>query len=159
MSLKNAIRVGEILTEVKNNLPHGAYLPWLDKNMAFGRHQAANYMRVFAKRDLLNGEPVLHLKDAVRLLAVPNNATPSSFNSVAEEFVRQIEIRTKEQPETDDPLPTQEAFDNVRKLFSEAREALLKMERDGLWVHGGYSSFEDYKNALGKEYCEFLLAE
>ncbi|MGB8370249.1 MAG: DUF3102 domain-containing protein [Limisphaerales bacterium] len=71
MSLDNAIRIGKLLTEVKGQLSHGEWLPWIKKNLPFDRATAANYMRVFDRREELDCKKVLHLTDAYRLLAGP----------------------------------------------------------------------------------------
>lgn len=68
-SLDNAIRIGKLLTEVKEKLPHGAWLPWLQKNISFSRQTADNYRRVFEQRDKLL--KVSNLADAYRLLEEP----------------------------------------------------------------------------------------
>ena len=62
-----AIEIGELLTTQKAALPHGAWIPWAEANLAFGVKMAQKYMRVAA-----NGERVIHLdsiRDAVKLLS------------------------------------------------------------------------------------------
>ncbi|TGL23042.1 DUF3102 domain-containing protein [Leptospira yanagawae] len=68
-AIQNAILIGEILTKKKTTLPHGSFLPWIEGNVPFTRATAANYMRMYEKREILNVKRVLHLRDALRLLA------------------------------------------------------------------------------------------
>jgi hypothetical protein len=39
--------LGKILSEVKAELPHGEFLPWIEDNCPFPRSSASNYMRVY----------------------------------------------------------------------------------------------------------------
>ncbi|EMJ90286.1 DUF3102 domain-containing protein [Leptospira meyeri] len=68
-AIQSAIMIGEILVHKKQTLPHGAFLPWVEKNAPFSRASAANYMRMYENRDLLNVKRVLHLRDALKLLS------------------------------------------------------------------------------------------
>lgn len=43
---EHARRVGELLMDVKDLLPHGAFQPWLSANCAMSRRSAQNYMRL-----------------------------------------------------------------------------------------------------------------
>jgi len=42
-------RIGKILIWVKGELPHGAFIPWIEENVPFTRRTATNFMR-FAER-------------------------------------------------------------------------------------------------------------
>jgi hypothetical protein len=65
--LKEAIRLGEILSKVKGKLEHGQWLPWLNANVSFHQTQANRYMRCFEKRDKLSA--TLNLAEALALIA------------------------------------------------------------------------------------------
>jgi len=41
--------MGKILAEVKEALPHGNFIPWVEGNCPFPRSTASNYMRVFER--------------------------------------------------------------------------------------------------------------
>jgi Protein of unknown function (DUF3102)/DNA N-6-adenine-methyltransferase (Dam) len=68
-SLESAIRVGELLVQQKATLKHGDWLPWLEANIQFSRYTAANYMRVYDRREELKCVTITHLTDVYRLLA------------------------------------------------------------------------------------------
>lgn len=68
-TLNKAVRVGELLAEQKAKLKHGQWLPWIAENLPFDRATAANYMRVYTRRDELKCKTVLHLSNAYRLLS------------------------------------------------------------------------------------------
>ena len=69
-SLEKAIRVGELLTEQKQNLRHGEFTSWVKNNLPFTDRTAQIYMRFYSERDWLKTEAVsvLNLKSAYRLL-------------------------------------------------------------------------------------------
>jgi hypothetical protein len=41
--------LGKILAEVKAELPHGEFIPWIEKNCQFTKMSASNYMRVYER--------------------------------------------------------------------------------------------------------------
>ena len=59
-SVDKAIRIGELLTQEKDKLDHGQWLPWLKANVPFTRATAANYMRCWERREELKCKTVLH---------------------------------------------------------------------------------------------------
>jgi hypothetical protein len=69
LSLDNAIRIGELLTEQKDSLPHGDFSAWVDENLPFTDRTARNYMRLYRERDRLKTETVSVLTEGYRLLA------------------------------------------------------------------------------------------
>src|SRR3974390_2149277 len=66
-SVDKAIRIGELLTQEKDKLDHGQWLPWLKANVPFTRATAANYMRCWERREELKCKTVLG--EAYRILA------------------------------------------------------------------------------------------
>lgn len=53
-AVEHAIRCGEMLAEVKDNLKHGEWLPWLKANFEGSRQTADVYRKLAANRDALN---------------------------------------------------------------------------------------------------------
>lgn len=68
-ALPMAIRIGELLHEQKEALPHGQFTPWIEAHLPFSPRTARNYMRVFEHRERLKTESVSVLTDAYHLLA------------------------------------------------------------------------------------------
>lgn len=46
-TVADAIRAGEILTQVKDRMSHGDFLPWIKSNCRFAQSSAYRYMQVF----------------------------------------------------------------------------------------------------------------
>jgi hypothetical protein len=67
-SLDHAIRIGELLSEVKAQLPHGRWIPWLNSNLKFSERTARNYINVFEHRMVLKSARVADLTAAYKLL-------------------------------------------------------------------------------------------
>ena len=44
-AIEHAKRAGQLLMQVKAELPHGEFLPWIDANLEVSRRQAQRYMR------------------------------------------------------------------------------------------------------------------
>lgn len=74
-TLPKAIRIGELLTEQKARLEHGAFLPWVKQNLPFTDRTARNYMRMYRERARLKSESVSDLTTAYKLLTA-STATP-----------------------------------------------------------------------------------
>jgi hypothetical protein len=68
-SLDHAIRIGELLSQVKTQLPHGRWIPWLNSNVKFSERTARNYISVFEKRMVLKSARVADLTDAYKILS------------------------------------------------------------------------------------------
>jgi hypothetical protein len=69
LSVEKAIRIGQLLVEQKNSLPHGNFSRWIKTNLPFTDRTARNYMRLYHNRDLLKTENVSVLGMAYKLLA------------------------------------------------------------------------------------------
>jgi hypothetical protein len=71
-ALTNAIRCGEILSQVRETLKHGEFLEWIQEFAPFSRRSAYNYIRLFDNKDDLKLANVANLSDAYSaLLAAP----------------------------------------------------------------------------------------
>mgnify|MGYP004453506325 FL=1 len=46
-TVQDAIKLGELLTNVKKELPHGAFLNWIQDNCNFRKSSAENYMKLY----------------------------------------------------------------------------------------------------------------
>lgn len=63
-ALNRAIRIGELLCDVKPKLGHGGWLPWLQCNISFSERTAQNYMALFQNRTLLKSANIADLTEA-----------------------------------------------------------------------------------------------
>ena len=63
-TVQDAIRAGEILTQAKDDLPHGGFLPWIKQNCVFSERTARNYLSLFRYRN--KTATVADLQDAYK---------------------------------------------------------------------------------------------
>lgn len=74
-SLPKAIRIGELLTGIKDKMEHGQWLPWIQKNLLFSERTAQNYIRCFDEKDRLKNAMAsdlpLSVSGALALLSEP----------------------------------------------------------------------------------------
>jgi hypothetical protein len=71
-SLPKAIKIGELLTGLKEKMEHGQWLPWIQKNLSFSDRTAARYIKCFSESDRLGKfDSVTNLTDAYELLSEP----------------------------------------------------------------------------------------
>ena len=66
--LQDAIRIGKLLMQQKDALPHGEFTSWVRENLPFSDRTAWNYMRLYERRAELKTETVSVLSEAYRLL-------------------------------------------------------------------------------------------
>lgn len=64
-----AQNAGKLLVEVKEKVPHGAFLPWIDRNLDCTQRTARRYMQVYEQREQLKTDNVSVLSEAYRFLA------------------------------------------------------------------------------------------
>jgi hypothetical protein len=66
--LVKVLRVGELLVQQKQKLPHGQFTKWVEENLPFTTRTAQNYMKVFRNKEQLKNENVSVLSDAYNIL-------------------------------------------------------------------------------------------
>src|ERR1700730_13681135 len=71
-ALDRAIRIGELLCDMKRSLEHGKWLSWLHCNVSFSERTARNYMRVFQEGARLKSANVADLTAAYLELGKPS---------------------------------------------------------------------------------------
>lgn len=132
-ALAHAMSAGELLAEAKEQLPHGAFGPWLAENFAGSGRTARAYMRVYSRREELEAKrqssATLSLDGALRALSTPKDA-----------------------PATPEPAATLEEMEaGAEDALSKSRagalgiaESLDAIYRGRGWAHAGFASFEDY---------------
>jgi len=159
------IQVGEHLSNVKKQLPHGKFTGWVKDNLSFTDRMARNYMRLFANKDKLQGADTI--SEGIKLLATPSDEPISSFDAIMNAYDRlmtttrgQIELMKKGQWQeafdgvhsSADKILHQQAFDAVDKWMVTPGQLdyaeRAKKEREGL----------DIQNRIGLYTVELSVA-
>lgn len=68
MSVEKAIRIGELLTSIKQRIGHGQWGSWVEENLSFSQRSAERYMALTAIRIKIDSVSDLSLFDAYKLL-------------------------------------------------------------------------------------------
>lgn len=74
--LGHAIRAGQLLSEAKDAVPHGQWLPWLKENFNLSERTAQKLMRVAAELPNTTHASYLSVRGALALLATPRPKVP-----------------------------------------------------------------------------------
>jgi len=135
-ALAHAMSAGELMTEAKGQLPHGAFGSWLAENFAGSGRTARAYMRVYSRREELEakrqGSATLSLDGALRALSTPKDAPESPEHAAT---LEEAEARVED------------ALSQARAGAWEIAEGLDALRRGRAHEALGYASFEDYVRA------------
>lgn len=66
--LEKAFTIGQLLIEQKEGMPHGEFIPWIEKNLLFGERTARNYIKVYKNREMLKRKAISDLNSAYLFL-------------------------------------------------------------------------------------------
>jgi hypothetical protein len=96
--------LGKVLAEVKAELPHGDFLPWVEGNCSFSRFSASNYMRVYEHYKL---EP----RKALQELSLTEAYIEAGVKKLA--LPEPEDIHRRGEIDASDGLPTMEDFKSI----------------------------------------------
>lgn len=128
------LTIGRCLTEAKQALPHGEWLPWLNEQVEFSERTARNFMRL--SREWSNRQALADLgaAKALTLLALPaeeresfiaeNHVVGGEEKTVIDMTSRELEKAIRERKEA------QEAAAKAQAEASAAEQARAKMAED-----------------------------
>ena len=109
---QNIIEIGKRLIEVKNNLPHGEYLNWLENKVDFSDRTARNFMKVATT--FSNWKPVANLGTR-KLLALAgldeeDRQEVMQDNNIEDISTRELERVVKEKKEIKKQLEEEQEY-------------------------------------------------
>ncbi len=126
-AVEHAMRAGEMLAEVKQNLKHGEWLPWLEANFEGTPRTAQVYMKLHSRRgELSNTQRASHLsiRGALEELAPPSDSEESDKRAAWGRNVKSIRVMM----EADGLLESEEeraAFERIAANPGPMEDALL----------------------------------
>ena len=137
-TVQDAIRAGELLTQAKDSLPHGGFLPWIEKNCVFKRLTAERYMNLYEYKSKLI--TVNNLPDAYNQVKQLESVKKQTENQKAFKRVQEY-AKSGVKPEgwrknTDDKLYQEEKDRDERiKRFKESADAESRKSADQRSAH------------------------
>jgi ParB family chromosome partitioning protein len=155
--LKHAVKVGLLLLEAKDQIPHGDWGAWVEENVQFSRRTAQAYMRVAERLpELEEAQSVAHLSfgDALKLLAKPHVAhnsgesewyTPGKYIDAARAVMDGVDL---------DPASSETAQQTVRATtyYTAATDGLAHDWEGSVWLNPPYDA------VLVRRYIDKLCA-
>jgi hypothetical protein len=164
--IERMIEAGEIMTRVKHGLPHGSWMPWVEKNIPeLSYRTIARYMRVYKRRD----DPLLQEHQA-RFIAeimghnsklesdstAPSNLTPASSLNPESEIPSNDEEGipdTGKPPENKPPdSSTPPLRKQVKSEVEQAKYGITENEANKLVYFG----WEKIKKDQNPKACRYL---
>ena len=128
------LTIGRCLTEAKQTIPHGEWLPWLNERVEFSERTARNFMRLSREWSNRPARADLGAAKALTLLALPaeeresfiaeNHVVGGEEKTVIDMTSRELERAIRERKEA------QEAAAKAQAEASAAEQARAKMAED-----------------------------
>ena len=120
------LTIGRCLTEAKQALPHGEWLPWLNERVELSERAAQRFMRLSREWSNLTALSDLGATKALALLALPADERDQFIetHNVVDMSARQLEQAIKDRDEA------RKAAENAQAEASAAEQARAKMAED-----------------------------
>lgn len=120
------LTIGRCLTEAKQAIPHGEWLPWLNERVELSERTAQKFMKLAREWSNPNTLADLGASKALMLLALPESERErfAEDHNVIDMSARQLEQAIRERKEA------QEAAARAEAEAKTAEEARAKMEED-----------------------------
>ncbi|MCL6559183.1 MAG: DUF3102 domain-containing protein, partial [Firmicutes bacterium] len=118
----NIIEIGKRLIKVKEMLPHGEWLKWLEEQVKFSRYTAAKFMK--AAREFGNVSALTHLDPSkvIALLDIPEEGRNHIVQGTPQVIPSTGEAKTI------DEMTTRE-LEQVKKALKDAEQARAALEK------------------------------
>jgi hypothetical protein len=131
-TVQDAIRAGEILTQVKDRLDHGEFLPWIEQNCEFSQKTAWNYIAL--QRHSCKLVTVTNLQEAYREVAQIESREKQTEEQKARQRIQHY-IKTGEKLDgwrrgTDDKLAEEERRRDERIEKEKQRMEAERLKRE-----------------------------
>lgn len=129
---QNIIEIGKRLIKVKDNLPHGEYLNWLENKVDFSDRTARNFMKVATTFE--NWQPVANLGTR-KLLALAgldeeDRQEIMQENNVEDMTTRELERVVKEKKEIKEQLEAEQEYSNELQEAIKEKEQQIKILKE-----------------------------
>jgi hypothetical protein len=132
-ALDYALEAGQLLTEVKEELQHGEFLPWLKENMPFEQPTAWRYMKLYEYQNKLFS--VNNLQEAYRQIETIEAQEKKRKERENREKIQQFE-ETGEKPETwDRSTDYQYKKTKEDREFEEQKQAAFQEKEEAAKKH------------------------
>ena len=120
------LTIGRCLTEAKQAIPHGEWLPWLNERVEFSERTARRFMKLYREGSNRPALADLGASKALMLLALPDSERDQFMedHNVIDMSARQLEQAIKDRDEA------RKAAETAQAEASAAEQARAKMAED-----------------------------
>lgn len=120
------LTIGRCLTEAKQAIPHGEWLPWLNERVEFSERTARRFMKLYRECSNRPALADLGASKALMLLALPDSERDQFMedHNVIDMSARQLEQAIKDRDEA------RKAAETAQAEASAAEQARAKMAED-----------------------------
>lgn len=129
---QNIIEIGKRLIKVKDNLPHGEYLNWLENSVDFTERTAQRFVKVAIA--FSNTTPVSHLGSrklfALAGLDEEERQEVMQENNVEDMTTRELERVVKEKKEIKEQLEAEQEYSNELQEAIKEKEQQIKILKE-----------------------------
>lgn len=143
------VRAGKIYTQMKEQLDHGEWIPWIEKNSPFSRYTVARYMRIYENREKLKCASVTHFTEALALIS---DGKKKDSKNESDSYLKKAKALPKAQEESEESAEEEQEESSPEEQESARSEEEIKEgirmaidELSKLWwtqnSKGGYHDF------------------
>lgn len=123
--------IGKRLSEAKNQLDHGEWLPWIEENLGYSRKTASNLIRVYESYSNGNTSSHLNFSKVLALTSIKDEEERQEFTEshpVDDMTVRELKAEIKEYKASKE-RETQELKEEISKKDLELNDIKASNER------------------------------
>lgn len=148
-TLSKAIEIGGILIEIKTDVQHGGWLPWINENLPFSARLATDYIRFHENRDDLKTARLADLAAAREFLLPEKTPAPPVETDTEREkriekrriaheeednTVAKIEKEYRKTPDTKRRIDSETVTEHIarRETVKEENKKIAKARRDAI---------------------------
>jgi hypothetical protein len=163
-TVTDAIEIGRLLTEQKNSLAHGEWLPWLKENIEFAERTAQEYMGFYEHRDRLKSAQCADFASARKLLRDSNPKKPNTPKVHEAPIIEaELVVVPPVQEEADSQAPTpakaQDYVEEFRRFLQEIPAGNRAEAEQAIWNYLSKSRIQAPAPKPAKDKETYLLAE
>ena len=106
------LEIGDRLNFVKDKMPHGTFIPWIEQNLGFSQRTANNYMLASRSFDIAKRKSIANLDSTkvVMLASLPED--------VRDDFIETTDIQNMSTRELKEHIKSERKWEKIRPYFA-----------------------------------------
>jgi hypothetical protein len=142
-TVEHGIKAGELLTKVKEQCPHGTWLPWLEENFEGAPRTAQEYLRLYNHRAAVRAKA----RDSAHL----------SMSGALKEIAAPRQTAAEDTPLEYHQRKASEHLANARQACFDTAQSLTEIHLGRGYRHLGFADFVSYvKGAFAHRWVAYI---